>query len=175
MQISAFGRQVEGYRQIPCKRTSSENFLIQHDVHPPQSLYSLIMHRKSCKHSSSVNIKALANGFNIHSILLNAVERLLNNVERWDEQTLSTFHSTKLSEGPGNLFQAPPLFTPETCKGAIMKFIYLLHFTGQDFTAQRERVQEDFKVLFKGAPPHPLPPFAYERQPQHRDHPTLFE
>ena len=49
----------------------------------------------------------------------------------------------------------------------------LLHFTGQDFTAaQRERAQEDFKVLFKGAPPHPLPPFAYERQPQHRDHPT---
>ena len=35
-------------------------------------------------------------------------------------------------------------------------FIYLLHFTGQDFTAaQRERAQEDFKVLFKGAPPHP--------------------
>ena len=29
----------------------------------------------------------------------------------------------------------------------------LLHFTGQDFTAaQRERTQEDFKVLFKGAP-----------------------
>ena len=32
----------------------------------------------------------------------------------------------------------------------------LLHSTGQDFTAaQRERAQEDFKVLFKGAPPHP--------------------
>ena len=37
-------------------------------------------------------------------------------------------------------------------------FIYLLHFTGQDFTAaQRERAQEDFKVPFKGAPPHPPP------------------
>jgi len=51
-------------------------------------------------------LKALANGFNIcfniHSILLNAVGRLLNDVERWDEQTLSTFHSTKLSEWPGN-------------------------------------------------------------------------
>ena len=60
---------------------------------------------------------------------------------------------------------------------SILKLIYdLLHFTGQDFTAaQRERAQEDFKVPFKGAPPHPLPPFAYERQPQHRDHPTLFE
>ena len=35
-------------------------------------------------------------------------------------------------------------------------FYDLLHFTGQDFTAvQRERAQEDFKVLFKGAPPHP--------------------
>ena len=51
-------------------------------------------------------IKALANGFNIcfniHSILLNAVERLLNDVERWDGQTVSTFHSTKLSEWLGN-------------------------------------------------------------------------
>ena len=53
----------------------------------------------------------------------------------------------------------------------------LTFFTGQDFTAaQRERAQEDFKALFKGAPPHPPPPppFAYERQPQQRDHPTLF-
>ena len=40
--------------------------------------------------------------FNIHSILLNAVGRLLNDVERWDEQTVSTFHSTKLSEWHGN-------------------------------------------------------------------------
>ena len=74
---------------------------------------------------NSVNTKGpskrLQHSFNIHSILLNAVERLLNDVERWDEQTLSTFHSTKLSEGPGNFFQAPALFTPETCKGAIMK------------------------------------------------------
>ena len=32
----------------------------------------------------------------------------------------------------------------------------LLHFTGQDFiAAQREMAQKDFKVLFKGAPPHP--------------------
>ena len=65
--------------------------------------------------------KRLQHCFNIHSILLNAVGRLLNDVERWDEQTLSTFHSTKLSEGPGNLFQAPALFTPETYKGAILK------------------------------------------------------
>ena len=36
--------------------------------------------------------------FNIHSILLNAVGRLLNYVERWDEQTVSTFNSTKRSE-----------------------------------------------------------------------------
>ena len=39
---------------------------------------------------------------------------------------------------------------------SIYWFIDLLHFTGQDFiAAQRERAQEDFKVLFKGAPPHP--------------------
>ena len=38
----------------------------------------------------------------------------------------------------------------------IYLLFYLLHSTGQDFTAaQRERAQEDFKVLFKGAPPHP--------------------
>ena len=37
-----------------------------------------------------------------------------------------------------------------------VKIYDLLHSTGQDFTAaQRERAQEDFKVLFKGAPPHP--------------------
>ena len=37
-----------------------------------------------------------------------------------------------------------------------INLINLLHFTGQDFiAAQRERAQEDFKVLFKGAPPHP--------------------
>ena len=61
--------------------------------------------------------KRLANGFNIHSTLLNvnAVGRLLNDVERWDEQTLSTFHSTKLNEWLGKSFQAPALFTPETC------------------------------------------------------------
>ena len=34
----------------------------------------------------------------------------------------------------------------------------LLHFTGQDFYSCPEgKAQEDFKVLFKGAPPHPLP------------------
>ena len=46
-------------------------------------------------------------------------------------------------------------FKPRWCTSLIL-FIYLLHSTGQDFTAaQRERAQEDFKVLFKGAPPHP--------------------
>ena len=39
----------------------------------------------------------------------------------------------------------------------------LLHFTGQDFTAaQRERAQEDFKVLFEGARPH-LPPIRIRK------------
>ena len=53
------------------------------------------------KHSTQ--LKALANGynicFNIHSILLNALERLLNDVERWDGQTVSTFHSQNLVSG----------------------------------------------------------------------------
>ena len=41
-------------------------------------------------------------------------------------------------------------------RGWFMMIYDLLHSTGQDFTAaQRERAQEDFKVLFKGAPPHP--------------------
>ena len=48
------------------------------------------------------SLKAPANGFNncfnIHLILLNAVERFLNDVKWWDGQTVSTFHSTKLSE-----------------------------------------------------------------------------
>ena len=40
----------------------------------------------------------------------------------------------------------------------ILHFYILLHFTGQDFTAaQRERAQEDFRVLFKGVSPHPPP------------------
>ena len=50
------------------------------------------------------SVKALGNGFNILSILLDAVERLLNDVERWDGQTLSTFDSTELS--PFILFAA---------------------------------------------------------------------
>ena len=42
------------------------------------------------------------------------------------------------------------------------------------FFAQRERAQQDFKVPLQGAPPHPPPlQFTYERQPLHRDHPTL--
>ena len=44
-------------------------------------------------------------------------------------------------------------------------------FFWAEFVAQKERVQEDFNVPFKGAPPHP-PSITYERQPQHRDHPN---
>ena len=48
----------------------------------------------------------------------------------------------------------------------------LLHSTGQDFTAaQRERAQEDFKVLFKGAPPHP--PFHSHTKDSHSTGITL--
>ena len=46
----------------------------------------------------------------------------------------------------------------------IIFFMDLLHFTGQDFTAaQRERAQEDFKVLFKGAPPSPTSPIRIRK------------
>ena len=44
----------------------------------------------------------------------------------------------------------------------------LVHFT----VAQRERAQQDLKVPYK-VPHLTHPPFTYERQPQHRDHPTL--
>ena len=40
------------------------------------------------------------------------------------------------------------------------------------FVAQRERAQQDFKVPYK-VPHLTHPPFTYERQPQHRDHPTF--
>ena len=40
------------------------------------------------------------------------------------------------------------------------------------FVAQRERAQQDSKVPYK-VPHLTHPPFTYERQPQHRDHPTL--
>ena len=40
------------------------------------------------------------------------------------------------------------------------------------FVAQREGAQQDSKVPYK-VPHLTHPPFTYERQPQHRDHPTL--
>ena len=48
----------------------------------------------------------------------------------------------------------------------------LVHSTGAECVAQRERAQQDFKVPYK-VPHLTHPPFTYERQPQHRDHPTL--
>ena len=48
-------------------------------------------------------LKALANGFNIcfniHSILLNAVERLLNDVEQWDGKRFPHFIQQNLTSG----------------------------------------------------------------------------
>ena len=53
---------------------------------------------RSCCNRRRGCVKALANGFNIcfniHSILLYAVGRLLNDVGRWDEQTVSIFIDT---------------------------------------------------------------------------------
>ena len=52
-------------------------------------------------------------------------------------------------------------------------FIYLFSpFYWAGFVAQRERAQQDSKVPYK-VPHLTHPPFTYERQPQHRDHPTL--
>ena len=51
-----------------------------------------------------------------------------------------------------------------------LHFLFFLFspFYWAGFVAQRERAQQDSKV------PHlTQPPFTYERQPQHRDHPTL--
>ena len=48
----------------------------------------------------------------------------------------------------------------------------LLRSTGQDLQLPRGKGHKrTFKVLYEGAPP---PPFAYKRQPQHRDAPILF-
>ena len=52
-------------------------------------------------------------------------------------------------------------------------FIYLfIPFYWAGFVAQREMAQQDSKVPYK-MPHLTHPPFKYERQPQHRDHPTL--
>ena len=55
--------------------------------------------------------------------------------------------------------------------GFIWIYLDLLHFTGQEFSAaQRERAQEDFKVLFKGAPPHP-PSHSHTKDSHHPKRP----
>ena len=52
-------------------------------------------------------------------------------------------------------------------------FIFLFSpFYWAGFVAQRERAQQDFKVPYK-VPHLTHPPFTYQIQPQHRDHPTL--
>ena len=59
-------------------------------------------------------------------------------------------------------------------------FLFLPHFDliwfspsyWAEFVAQRERAQQDFMVPYK-VPHLTHPSFTYERQPQHRDHPTL--
>ena len=51
-------------------------------------------------------------------------------------------------------------------------FILFSPFYWAGFVAQREWAQQNFKVPYK-VPHLPHPPFTYERQPQHRDHPTL--
>ena len=54
----------------------------------------------------------------------------------------------------------------------VMIFFLFSPFYWAGFVAQRERAQQDSKVPYK-VPHLTQPPFTYERQPQHRDHPTL--
>ena len=59
-----------------------------------------------------------------------------------------------------------------TCKFFFFLNFFFSPFYWAGFVAQRERAQQDFKVPYK-VPHLTHPPFTYERQPQHRDHPTL--
>ena len=51
----------------------------------------------------------------------------------------------------------------------------LLHFTGQDLQLPRGKGHKRTSTSHTKAPHLTHPSFAYESQPQHRDHPTLFE
>ena len=54
----------------------------------------------------------------------------------------------------------------------LCSLIWFSPFYWAGLFAQRERAQQDSKVPYK-VPHLTHPPFTYERQPQHRDHPTL--
>ena len=54
-------------------------------------------------------------------------------------------------------------------------FIYYILLGRILQAAQRERATRGLQGPTQRCPTSPTPPFAYERQPQHRDHPTLFE
>ena len=53
-------------------------------------------------------------------------------------------------------------------------FFYLVHFTGQDLLPRGKGHNRTPRSLTRCPTSHlTQPPFTYERQPQHRDHPTL--
>ena len=64
-------------------------------------------------------LKALANGFNIcfniRSILLNAVERLLNDFERWDGKRFQHFIQQNFMSGLVISFR-PQIYARDACK-----------------------------------------------------------
>ena len=72
-----------------------------------------------------------------------------------------------------NLFTLSPTKHHSFLRNHKFFFIFLFSpFYWAGFVAQRERAQQDSKVPYK-VPHLTQPPFTYERQPQHRDHPTL--
>ena len=54
-------------------------------------------------------------------------------------------------------------------------FFYLLHSTGQNLQLPRGKGHKRTSRSHTKVPHLTHPPFTYERQPQHRDHPTLYE
>ena len=62
--------------------------------------------------------------------------------------------------------------TPTLASSICLIFFLFSPFYWAGFVAQRERAQQDSKVPYK-VPHVTHPPFTYERQPQHRDYPTL--
>ena len=58
----------------------------------------------------------------------------------------------------------------------VVFFVFcIFHFTGQDLQLPRGKGHKRTSTSLTKVPHLTHPTFAYERQPQHRDHPTLFE
>ena len=87
---------------------------------------------------------------------------------------LSGFSKMMLAQPKGNAVRKIKQVGKRNCCPC-SKFLFPMNFSPfywVGFVAQRERAQQDFKVPYK-MPHLTHPPFTYERQPMHRDHPTL--